>query len=380
MKLAFIYGPWSVSARAIDFATLDSNPRGLTGSELSCIRIAQAMAARGHEVELFCSAHTGPWGGLTLRPIADLPQIGASYDAAYCWNEPDLLCQVQAGVLRIVNQQVNDFDYQTAGFDRFVDVYTSPSENHRAFMRATTKATPSKWRVLPNGCDPSLYSEGHRVPGRVIWASSADRGLHLLLQCWPEIKARAPHASLRCYYNFAYGRLETFENGHERGILEIAQRVRYIRNSMERLAHLDVVHVGSVSRDDMVKAWNEAEVLGYACETIRYSEGFSVTSMEACAAGVVPVLAATDALGEIYDGVAPMVPFPPSAHLPEFTDLVVRGLTDEAWRREITEKAREFALGYSWERIAGQLELLIADAKREKAGAALGLSAVGAAV
>jgi glycosyltransferase involved in cell wall biosynthesis len=380
MKLAFIYGPWSVGARPIDFATLDSNPRGLTGSELSCIRIAQAMAARGHEVQLFCGDAVGLWHGLILRPVAEIESIGAGFDAAYAWNEPDLMARVQPGPLRMVDQQVNDFDYQSAGFDRFVDVYTSPSANHMAFMQATTRSTASKWRVLPNGCDPTLYSEGHRVPGRVIWASSADRGLHLVLQCWPEIKRRVPHASLRCFYNFAYGQLETFENGHERGILEIAQRVRYIRNAMERLKHLDVVHVGSVSRDAMTQAWNEAEVLAYPTETIRYSEGFSVTSMEACAAGVVPVLAATDALGEIYGGVAPMVPFPPSAHLPEFTDLVVRGLTDEAWRREVTERAKEFAQGYSWERIAGQLELLIADAKRAKAGAAIGLSSVGAAV
>jgi glycosyltransferase involved in cell wall biosynthesis len=363
MKIAFIYGPFSVGYRPIDFSVLESSPRGLTGSEMSCFAIARAMAARGHEVSLFVHQPDGAsveriWRGVRVYSLDKLGDH--SFDAVYSWNEPDVLRGIPKGPERLVNQQLNDFSYCKPGFDEFVDIYTSPSEAHLEFIRGMTP-DPLKWTVLRNGCDPSIYSKGKRVPGRVIWASSADRGLHLLLQAWPDIKRAVPHASLRAFYNFNYSAVEGYEDEPDRDpqILEIAQRVRYIKYAIDKLKDFDVQHVGSVSRARLVDEMNQAVVLGYPCETIRYSEGFSMTLMEACVAGVIPVTSDIDALGDIYGDAVPMVKSPVSERLDEFTSLVVRALTDKDWRVEVRKKTKALAAQHTWDKLAQRLEQIL---------------------
>ena len=187
LKIAFVYGPFTLAGRLIDFNTLWDSPRGLTGSELSCICFAREMARMGHQVSLFVQGPNAPeFDGVPLREFGNLAGESYGYDAVCAWNEPDVLRAVAPGVLRLVNQQLNDFGYCRPGFDDFVDVYTSPSQSHMEYIRSHTPS-PHKWTVLPNGCDPNQYDPALKVPGRVVYASSPDRGLHLLMQAWPSI-------------------------------------------------------------------------------------------------------------------------------------------------------------------------------------------------
>lgn len=383
-KLAFIYGPFSTGSRHFDFEKLWTDPRGLTGSEISCFMYAAQMARRGHDVTLFVAQPVAPEAVLGTERIPvrswseDALRLERARPAAVLsWNEPDLLRSVPPGALRIVNQQLNDFTYCKPGYDDFVDIYTAPgsSPKHFDFVRNQTPS-PHKWTMLPNGCDPDVYAVGKKVPGRVLWASSADRGLHLLLQCWPEIRRRVPNATLRALYNFTqYSELKNYREGDISpwtkqpvcaDILEIASRVRYIEAAMEQLKDYGVEHVGSVSRLQMVTEWEQAEVLGYSCDTIRWSEGFSVTTMEACASGTVPVVTDIDALGDIYGGLDSCVKgwdASPAA-LQRFTDNVVRGLTDPEWAARVREQARALANEHRWDKLALRLEGLLVERVR----------------
>lgn len=375
MRIAFLYGQFSIGPRPFDFDDLYQASRGLTGSELSCIEYALAMKDRGHEVMLIVGQSEEPreWCGLSIRPAKD-PKVVEGYDVVFSWNEPDLLRDIPKGPLRLVNQQLNDFAYCRPGWEEFVDMVTSPSAHHLEYLK---KQAPDvrAWDVLPNGCNPSQYAQDKRVPGRVIWASSADRGLHRLLEVWPSIKQRVPHASLRCFYNFQPA---DFDNYEEQGpnvhpdLLEIAQRKRYIQHAMARLSgpKWDVEHVGSVGRTRMRAEFEQAVVLGYPCDTIRYTEGFSVTTLEACASGCLPVVTDIDSLGHIYGGAAPMVEVGQNSldasQLATFTGLVVRGLTDEAWRSEQVAKCRALAENHAWPILAERLEGMIHEAKKAR--------------
>jgi len=373
MRIAFLYGGFSLGSRPLDLDNLYTSPRGLTGSELSCIEYARAMQARGHSVTLVVGqSDIGPrnWNGIEVWPLRD-PKVVAGCDVVYSWNEPDLLREIPAGPLRIVNQQLNDFAYCRAGWEEHVDLVTSPSAHHLEFLKLQAPGVRA-WDVLPNGCDPTQYRQTERIPGRVIWASSADRGLHRLLELWPTIKARVPHASLKCFYNFQSAPFDEYEQPGPHvhtDLLEIAQRKRYIQHAMSRLvgSRWDVEHVGSVSRERMAREFEQAEVLAYACETIRYTEGFSVTTMEACASGCLPITTDIDALGQIYRSAVPQVPLNgqsfTSEGLRQFADLVVRGLTDEAWRQENTAKCRALAEKHAWPALAERLEKMLGEAK-----------------
>ncbi len=405
MKIAFIYGPFCLGGsdtsgnhvKGFNFSNMWGDPRGLTGSEISFFRIAQEMAKLGHDVHAFTFGLDGPppatWEGINVHPFNELyrPGVAATYDVAYSWNEAEVLRPLPSALLRLCNLQINDFTHCRPGFGDFVDVWTSPSESHRQMVLSKPAhpvhlyqgdqpyayiPDPDRWVVLTNGCDPEnydrLYASGvTKVPGRVIWGSSPDRGLHWLLQEWPKIKRAAPHAHLKIFYKV----MKWADNiiAHPYGdptIMEQIRRAHYIREALRRLTPLGVELVDSVSRREIDRQMAEAEVLAYSCDPVSWTEGFSVTLMEGCAAGSFPVTTAVDALPEIYGGHIPMVPVPVSQHTSEFSDLVIRGLTDPAYREEVNGKARALSRQYSWNLLAVRLEaILTGRLMRKRSGA-----------
>lgn len=367
LRIGFVYGPFTIGNRFFDFTNLWDSSRGLTGSELSCICMSKEMAKMGHQVSLFVqNPNASKFDDVTLREYGNLGRESYEYDAICSWNEPDALRSVNPNAVRLVNQQLNDFGYCDPGFDEFVDVYTSPSQSHMEFIRSHTPS-PHKWTVLPNGCDPDQYDHSLKIPGRVVYASSPDRGLHLLLQAWPLIKKKAPHAELRVFYNME-GWISTFipqENHHIPDFVEYGRRARYIDLAMKRMSDLGVVRIGSVSRRQMAKEMSEAEVLAYPCDTVRFTEGFSVTTMEACAAGAVPIISSVDSLGQIYGDHVPSVQSPVRDRIPEFAEFVVRGLNDKVFRDSIKEKSMKLADHHRWSTLTSQLEKIILERQKK---------------
>lgn len=367
MKIAFIYGDLSLGGRPFNPSILRTDSRGLTGSEISCFRIALEMVKRGHEISFFSRfincVFPGNWEGIHLYNLDDFKTSSTEWDAVCSWNEPDIHRYSPPKSLRLVNQQLNDFNYCHEGFDDFVDVYTSPSVTHCEFLKNDCKnLTKEKFVILPNGCNPDDYSE-NKVEGRMVWASSCDRGLHWLLQEWKEIKKAVPKAHLKVFYRLARYDFEDFElhthSQYERGLLEMGQRIRYIKHTLPKLRSLDIEHIGSISRIQMIQEMNEAIVLPYPCDPIRFTEGFSVTTMEACAAGVVPIISKIDSLGEIYGEAVPTIDLPVKNHLKQFRELIIQTLTDEKYREEIKIKAKKLARQYTWTDIAKRLENIL---------------------
>jgi len=140
---------------------------------------------------------------------------------------------------------------------------------------------------------------------------------------------------------------------------EQARRSRYIREALRRLDGHGIELMQSVSRNRIVSEMSEAEVLAYPCDTVNWTEGFSVTLMEACAAGTVPVTTDVDALGSIYGGHVPVVQSPVGERLGEFSDIVIQALTDPDFRSGVTKSARALADQHRWPDIAKRLVSLI---------------------
>jgi glycosyltransferase involved in cell wall biosynthesis len=378
MIIGFIYGNFAIGDRYFDLNNLWNSARGLTGSEVSYFNFAREMSRRGHEVHLFI---TGPsvnmnWEGCQVHSLDSVSMIDSSWDVAYSWHEPEIL-QHTHPKLRMVNQQLNDFDYCHPGYDQYVDVYTSPSTHHMTHVSKSTSSI-NKWEVLSNGCDLASYKFNLKVPGRVVYASSPDRGLHHILQVWPSIKRTVPEATLRIFYNLdtfinRFASVECHQYDAQRqqiqsqgqsaewleSFIEFSCRARFIELSINRMKDMGVEKCGCISRKQINQEWSEAIVLAYPCDTIKYTEGFSVTTLEACASRTLPVISGIDALGHIYGSCAPIVQAPVVDHLDQFAQLVIKGLTDSKWRDEQTEKCYQFATQYSWPVLAQTLESII---------------------
>lgn len=378
MKVGFLYGPFGLGGEnGFPFSDLWTNQRGLTGSELSFFRIAKEMSNRGHDVTLYTFSSgpvSDPWDGMRVKNLHSFRSEADLFDVVYSWNEPELFRDVRTSALRMVNLQINSFTHCRPGFDQFVDVWTSPSGGHRSRIIGETHPVghgdpyvpdPNRWAVVTNGCDVEKYAglsaEVSRVPGRVVWASSPDRGLHWLLRMWPKIRREVPHANLRIFYKIDAW-LSCFLNRPDPvnpDIREQRSRAHYVHEALRRLDGHGIELMKSVSRDRIEREMVEAEVLAYPCDTVNWTEGFSVTIMEACAAGVVPVTTDVDALGGIYGGSIPMVKSPVGDRLDEFSDHVIRALSDPGYRDEVRAKAIRLASAHSWSSVTDQLGSVI---------------------
>lgn len=392
LKLSFIYGPYCLKFRKFDFSNIWDDPRGLSGSELSYLRVALGMKAKGHDVHLYTlmeGKKFESWEGLKIHDFQELHSIKEPFDAAISWNESEVLQILDPITLRIVSHQLNSFNHCTPSVHDFVDIWASPSEAHKLML--TTGYVPmgselglrdcyyvpnmAKWEVVPHGCDlwryDKYFDQGlKKTPGRVIWGSSPDRGLHWLLQEWPKIKRAVPEASLRIFYRlkpWLDHMMEVNLPPDDPGRSEIAEqkaRATYIMESLRRMKNLDIEVFDTVSRNRIEREMSEAQVLAYTCDPVRWTEGFSITLMEACAAMACPITTAVDALPGVYGGVIPMVDPPLSKNADKFSDLVIRCLKEDSFRAEINHKVRSFAERNSWESIVDKYENIIYSRKK----------------
>lgn len=367
MKIAILLGNLSVGARPLNFSNIFTNPRGLTGTDLSFCMISRELVKLGHDVSMF-TVHTDSnnlitWEGAKLYKIEERFSINESFDVIISINDPNDLRNLNTKPLRICWQFLNDFNYCQSGYDEFVDMYLTPCQMHMEHVQKLSPS-PDKFEILALGCSPEWYEE-QKIPGRIIYCSSADRGLHWALQIFPEIKKAVPNATFKIFYHLEYGSLEdidpksTTDHPH---IVELGNRIRYIRENLKKLSHLGVEHVGSVSVEEMKKQMNEAEILLYPVDPVAFSEGFSLSILSAHASGVIPVITDADCIGSIYkDSGSLMIEQPIKNKLKEYTELAIKVLTDKKFATEAKDKCKQFANQYLWPDIAKKLEQVIKD-------------------
>lgn len=375
MKIAFLFSPYTCP-RPLDFNNIWTDSRGLSGSDLGILRMCQEFVKNGNEVYLFTSftPNNQPniWEGVKLHKYEQKNNIiDNTFDAVISWSCPDDLRELPENILRVCCDMLNGFSYCQNGFDNFVDLWTFCSEPHKAYNLSFGLVDEKKVEILPLGCDLEVYNQ-EKIPGRMIWASSAERGLFWLLSIWPEVKKVVPEAHLRIFYNFNYGTTSELEKGicenqnAQPDVYEFAQRIRYMEYAIKKLKHLGVEQIGSVSREIINKEMSQAIVMAYPCDPIAWCEGFSCSLMEACAAQSCPISTKADALDYIYGETFPTINLPVGKNLNHLTDLIIKSLTDAVYRDTINKKCEQLASQHTWKITAQKLNNMITDRLKSK--------------
>lgn len=360
MRVAFFY-PYSSIGRPIDPDAVWTSPRGLTGSELAFVMYARGLASLGHGVTVFTRVtHAAFAEGMSWCPYDDWEKIYREqpWDAMCSWMTPEPLMRPAAGSFRLFNQQVSDFRMCGPGWEEHVDILAPLSSSHAQYLIGMTDLPRSKWRIMYNGVDMSAFRIGEKVPGKMIWASSHDRGLHWLLEAFPEVKRRVPSAELHIFYDF--GGCRSFASSPEDAknplMAELSRRSVYTLEALKRLEGKGVHAHGSVSRERMLSEMSSSEVLPYTCDPVHYTETFGVTVLEACASGAVPVICSSDAFSELWAPHVPHVPPPFSSHKREYVDLLCSILLDPLKRKSMSDSCRLRAGDFDWPSLVLQLE------------------------
>lgn len=368
-RLALMYGLFSSSIHGkFDIPSLWENS-GLTGSESCFFNMTKALAEAGCEIDLFCdvTSHyqaTKELSGAHVYPIGST-RPDSSYDAYLAWNEPDLLKDVPSNKLRICVQQLNDFSsYSSAGFDEWIDAYVMPSHTLASYLATTEKITRSKIEVIPNSINMEFYDKRYRRGKTIVWCSSPDRGLHVLLPIFERVRRRISDVTLRVFYRY-----DKWVEANIGQRSPSGDRARMIEEHLARVGRCGengVIMFDSVSNKRMARELMSSRAFAYTCEPVRFTEGFSVSIMDACAAGCAAIISDADALPEIYQGAVHIIPGRPSEKMEQWTEDLCRIFEDENFAENLASRSRAFAAGFDKKIVVDKFLNLIQSRRKTK--------------
>jgi glycosyltransferase involved in cell wall biosynthesis len=168
------------------------------------------------------------------------------------------------------------------------------TEWHKKFMLEKYPFLKAdKLVVIGNGVDISRFTTTvERNPKRVIYSSSPDRGLDIILdKIWPTVVQEVPDAELHIYYGWEnfdrfapqYPHMQQFKAGIMNGLVNAK----------------GVVQHGRVNQDELARAFQQSSVWLYPTY---FSETYCITAVEAQLGGAIPVTNRLAGLNETVKG------------------------------------------------------------------------------
>jgi glycosyltransferase involved in cell wall biosynthesis len=201
---------------------------------------------------------------------------------------------------------------------------------------------------------PKPWAE--RAP-RVLYSSSPDRGLDVLLEIWPRVLEHVPDALAAYAYPGVYDAVADQDPA-------VAEHRERIRKMAKDLPHVE--RLGSLSQPDLAALMCDTRVWVHPSWVTMANAPFFETScigaMEAQAAGCCVVASGWGALPETVR-VGMLVPGPGGTD--KWKDGlvagIVEGLTDERTGNAAVERGPEAVKDLGWDGVAAQVAGLIAD-------------------
>lgn len=213
------------------------------------------------------------------------------------------------------------------------------SEFHKKFLRSMYGVPEEKIIVTSNGIDPKRFDACYeKVPGKVIFSSSPDRGLDKALLVMDQVVKHQPEAKLHVYYGF--------DNMLK---MNMVAQVDALKAMMAERPY--VVFHGNLPQAKLTEEFGSACVWLYPTN---FLETYCITAVEAICSRVYPVVrnwgALPDTLNEaVKNGIASVVDVSPDTEggILVYADEVVRALKIKAW-----ENGTVAPSNYSWEKVA----------------------------
>jgi len=214
-------------------------------------------------------------------------------------------------------------------------------------------------RTLPfyYGVNQSLSLQLNKIPYKFIYSSYPNRGLLPLLQMWPSIIEREPHASLYIYSNID-GEWVNCVAGEDMNKIRVL-----LQQYQESPLSMNIFYNGWVSKSVLMESWATADVWFYPTT---FLETFCLTALEAA---ITRTLAFTMDFGSLKNTVADRGillqgnPLDPDWQK-NTIDILFQLLQDKEKKDILIERNYQWAKNLSWENQSKKLiPLLFGDNK-----------------
>lgn len=372
-KKLLIYAGFS--SKRWNLSSLYSNAVG--GSELATIRIASEFRFLGYDVVVSGAVQEGV-GPDGVRYIS----LGEDLQGYLNRNKLDVLIvsrylhffthyQYQADQVHMLMHDIvylpwsvdrnvpSDWNSQAAVGDPIhenlaksgkIDNFICLTDWHSSYFSKVYPYTKDKIITWGNAIHPESFGDAHeKVKDSFIWTSRAVRGLRTLLDIWPEVKQRIPNATLNIY---SYGK-----EGEE--------------DVWERCKELDgVTHHGGVPQSTLLQKIQESEYWFY---TTNFSETYCITALEMQYSKVLCVCTRLAALINTVGDRGVMFDIPKEGYdSDEYKRLALDSFfsvyDDEERKKELIEKAYDWATHQTWRNRALELDAHFKEVAKEKYG------------
>ena len=332
---------------AFDGAMAESGPLG--GAETAFVALAEALAARGHSVEVHnrCEAAL-TYKGVQWLPLArDMPRACDLYIGSRSHRVIGLV----RGARRRLFWLHNPARYLRKPRNVWRLAWWRPT----LVVTGAYHAKTIPWWLPRGGCETIPYgvldrfrtaTEREPPPPYAIFTSNPLRGLDWLLDMWvTRIAPAVPEAELHIYAGPAvYGAL-----GAKR-----ADEMEAVLARADTLGRYGVRRFAPIGREQLASVLAGARAMLYRGDP---GETFCLSLAEAQAMGVPAVVTALGAVAErVTDGLSGRV----ATSDADFAASAIAVLRDDDLWRRWHSGALEHQRGLSWDMVAGRFEALMA--------------------
>lgn len=281
-----------------EWAPTTLNTTGIGGSETAVVEIAQRFARDGWRVDVYngAGALEGEYDGVGYWD-PERYNIDEPCDLFVSWRKPQVL---HRGTCPKALLWCHDLHYGP-DVKELMQVWDTTEGATVCGVSAWHAAMLSRYyglqrpAYLPNGINLDRFGNAPRkVPFQCVYASSPDRGLDRLLRLWPKLLQREPALTLHVGYGW-----ENLDKAVQRGRTDLAELKAYLLTKMEQVGP-SVIWRGRLPQDELAKLYGESSALLYPSDFLEVS---CITTMEAMAAGCVPITTTSGAIPEtVGDG------------------------------------------------------------------------------
>ena len=341
MELSLIYDGYASLSGTPDHLVPRLDPLDLcggpvSGTEVALFGTAFELAKRGHGVKVYGRwvNHGKPGFDVDGVLFLDLesPHDRTNCDVALAYHDARPLARWGRYCLKAAHHQsfgLSPDEVKT----NFADLYLTATPR---VARHHLEAYGREMVVVPNAWDFGQHLEWAPAPGRMVFATSLDRGFHRLLEVLPEIQRQVPQAHVWAF---------------ERGSPDAVRAARIAADGSGGRIRL----FSPRSRNEVLAAMATAACVAYPCDPPSPCEVWPMFVHDALATGVPVVLAPADGLEELFT--YPVTWLQPHVRNPEwksyFVDAVTRVLTNNA--PDFGSYGKEWARTWTFERSVDRL-------------------------
>lgn len=317
---------------------------GIGGSEEAVINMSKELVKLGWIVDVYtnCNAPAN-YDGVQYHNDYEY-DITEKCDIFIAWRMADYVKFAPEGsrvFLWLHDIQRAEF-YNPSILERIEKIFAL-SKYHRTNL---PDIPDDKFFITTNGIDVSQFSENgfKKIPYKCIYASSPDRGLDIVLECWPKIKGKYPSATLDIFYGFT----KTYDELHK----EDYNMVKYKEKIMEMIKQPGIVYHGRVGHKELADAFMQSSFWIYPTS---FTEIFCITAIKSQASGTYPI---TTDLAALDETVQYGIKINGDIRNPEVKEKYLSAVLetmgkDGSLLNKEREKMKEWALSnYSWSNVA----------------------------